>query len=44
MARSSDSRKARTWEARMGRFARAGLTVGRFCEQEGVSTASFYGL
>ena len=43
MARSSDSRKACTWETRMGRFARAGLTVGRFCEQEGVSTASFYG-
>jgi hypothetical protein len=27
----------------MGRFARSGLTVARFCEQEGVSTASFYG-
>jgi hypothetical protein len=43
MARTSDSRKAGAWQTRMGRFARSGLTVARFCEQEGVSTASFYG-
>lgn len=42
MARSSDSGKAGMWRTRMGRFIRSGLTVARFCEQEGVSTASFY--
>jgi len=42
MARSSDSRKAVAWRRRVRRFGRSGLTVARFCRQEGVSTASFY--
>ncbi len=42
MARCSDSGKAATWRRRVGRFECSGLTVVRFCEQEGVSTASFY--
>ncbi len=42
MARSSDSGKAVAWRGRVGRFCGSGLTVVRFCEDEGVSTASFY--
>ncbi len=42
MARSSDSPKAVAWRRRVRRFERSGLTVARFCEEEGVSTASFY--
>ena len=42
MARSSDSGKAAAWRRRVGRFEHSGLTVASFCEQEGVSTASFY--
>ena len=42
MARCSESGKAATWRRRVGRFERSGLTVVSFCEQEGVSTASFY--
>ena len=42
MARSFDSGKAVAWRRRVRRFGRSGLTVVRFCEQEGVSTASFY--
>ena len=42
MARSSHSSKAVTWQRRVRRFERSGMTVARFCEQEGVSTASFY--
>ena len=42
MARSLDSGKAVTWRRRVGRFGRSGLTVVRFCKEEGVSTASFY--
>ena len=41
MARSSDSPKAVAWR-QVRRFGRSGLTVVPFCEQEGVSTASFY--
>ena len=42
MARSSDSPKVVAWRQRVRRFGRSGLTVARFCEEEGVSTASFY--
>jgi transposase-like protein len=42
MARSSDSGKVVAWRRRVRRFGRSGLTVARFCEQEGVSAASFY--
>ena len=42
MARSFDSGKTVTWRRRVGRFGRSGLTVVRFCKEEGVSTASFY--
>jgi len=30
------------WRRRVGRFKRAGVTVERFCEREGVSQSSFY--
>ncbi len=42
MARASDSPKAIAWRQRVRRFGRSGMTVVRFCKQEGVSTASFY--
>ena len=42
MARSADSHKAVAWRRRVARFGRSGMTVVRFCEEEGVSTASFY--
>ena len=42
MARSFDSPKAVAWRRRIGQFERSGLTVVRFCADEGVSTASFY--
>jgi hypothetical protein len=38
----SDSGKAVDWRRRVRRFGRSGMTVVRFCKQEGVSTASFY--
>ncbi len=42
MARSFDSGKAVVWRRRIRRFGCSGMTVVRFCEEEGVSTASFY--
>lgn len=42
MASRQDVQKRRTWEVRFGRFRASGLTVARFCEQEGVSAHSFY--
>jgi len=42
MAWSFDSGKAVAWRRRVRRFGRSGLTVVRFCEEEGVSAASFY--
>jgi transposase-like protein len=30
------------WRERMRRYERSGLTVARFCQQEGVSAPSFY--
>lgn len=34
--------KEQQWRERLVRFERAGQTVSRFCQAEGVSTASFY--
>ena len=42
MAGSSDSPKVVAWRRRVRRFECSGLTVVRFCGDEGVSTASFY--
>jgi len=36
------SRKSVVWEERLRRFERSGLTVAKFCRQEGVSVPSFY--
>ncbi len=41
MARSSDSEKVLAWQERLARFQTAGLSVIRFCQQEGVSIATF---
>ncbi len=35
-------RKRQEWTDRLQRFQNADLTVARFCQAEGVSTASFY--
>jgi len=42
MGRSSDLGKIVAWRRRIRRFSRSGLTVAGFCDEEGVSTASFY--
>lgn len=42
MTSRQDVQKRRAWEVRLGRFRASGLTVERFCEQEGVSTHTFY--
>ncbi len=42
MARFSGSGKAAAWRRRVRRFERAGVTVERFCREEGVSASSFY--
>jgi transposase-like protein len=42
MGRLSGAALRRVWEGRFRRFACGGLTVAAFCEQEGVSTPSFY--
>lgn len=42
MASGQDVLKRRAWEARFGRFRTSGLTVARFCEQEGISPHTFY--
>ena len=42
MARCSDPERVRTWQRRFARFRQAGLSVARFCRQEGVSAAAFY--
>jgi hypothetical protein len=42
MASGHDVQKRRAWEVRFGRFRASGLTVARFCEQEGVSSHTFY--
>jgi hypothetical protein len=42
MASRQDVQKRRAWEVRFGRFRASGLTVARFCQQERVSTHTFY--
>ncbi len=42
MARSSGLGEAAVWRRRVRWFARAGMTVECFCEEEGVSASSFY--
>ncbi len=42
MARGSDPAKVAQWKACLAKFQDSGQTVARFCEQEGVSAASFY--
>lgn len=42
MARQRSVLTERKWRERLERFRRRGLTVSDFCEDEGVSTASFY--
>ena len=42
MARSAGLGEAAVWRRRVRRFARAGMTVDCFCEEEGVSASSFY--
>lgn len=38
----SESAKAAEWRERLRRFDEAGMTVSRFCAQEGVSESAFY--
>lgn len=42
MVQSLSSGKAAAWRRRVRRFERAGMTVERFCEEEGVSASTFY--
>lgn len=42
MASRQDVRKQRSWEERLGRYQASGLTVARFCANEGVSVNTFY--
>lgn len=42
MARRRDDFVADIWRERLRRFDRGGMTVSRFCDDEGVSVASFY--
>ena len=42
MARRPDLRKLREWRRRMARFQKKQQAVAEFCQDEGVSVASFY--
>ena len=42
MARPKDPGLESTWRLRLRRQAVGGLSIPQFCEQEGISTASFY--
>jgi|PlaIllAssembly_1097288.scaffolds.fasta_scaffold709558_2 hypothetical protein len=42
MTSRQDVQKRRVWETRLERFRTSGLTVARFCAQEGVSANTFY--
>ena len=42
MRSRQDVQKRRVWETRLQRFGTSGLTVARFCAQEGVSAHTFY--
>ena len=42
MVQSLSSGKAVAWQRRVRRFASSGMTVERFCKEEGVSASSFH--
>ncbi len=42
MASSEDVLKRRAWETRFAKYRASGLSVVRFCQQERVSTHTFY--
>jgi transposase-like protein len=42
MTSSGDAQKRQAWKARFASYRSSGLSVARFCEQEGVSTHTFY--
>ncbi len=42
MANCGDVLKRRAWETRFAKYRASGLTVARFCQQEQVSTHTFY--
>lgn len=42
MVRGANSVKRQEWTRRLMRFGNSQLSVARFCQREGVSTASFY--
>jgi hypothetical protein len=42
MASSADVLKRRAWETRFAKYHASGLSVARFCQQERVSTHTFY--
>jgi hypothetical protein len=42
MSRGSSRIKVQQWAERLERFARSGLTVAQFCQDESVSVPSFY--
>lgn len=42
MTRRTNGQTRQIWQERLARFATSGLTVEAFCQQENVSTASFY--
>ncbi len=42
MRSSGDVRKRQAWQARLARYRSSGLSVSQFCEQEQVSTNTFY--
>ena len=42
MVRRRTGSREPIWRERLRRFPRSGLTVARFCDEEGVSVASYY--
>ena len=42
MVQSLSCKKAIAWQGRVRRFAGSGMTLERFCKEEGVSVSSFY--
>ena len=42
MVQSLSCRRAIAWQGRVQRFASSGMTLERFCKEEGVSASSFH--
>jgi hypothetical protein len=42
MPRTTEAARQRLWQERLQRFARSGLSIAAFCQQEGISQPSFY--